>query len=156
MDEAAFITLCKTHLAAFYRMAVSILHHQPDAEDAVQQALLSAWRVRHRARAGLERAWVMRMVINESISILRKRRRAIPTEDFPCAAAPDDTETAELHAAIQALPEGLRIPVLLKYVECMSEKEVAAAMKLPLSAVKNRLFRARRHLQKQLREEVSP
>lgn len=157
MDEAVFIALCEAHMAALYRMAVSILRSPADAEDAVQQALLNAWRARGRASPGLERAWVMRIVINESLTLLRRRQRTIPTEDFSTLAAPEaDEPAAALHTAICALPESLRIPLLLKYMEGLTEKEVAAALRLPLSSVKNRLFRARRKLQTMLNEEVSP
>ena len=156
MDEAVFIDLCERHMPALYRMAVSILRSPADAEDALQQALLNAWQARRRAKPGLERAWLMRIVINESISILRRRRRAIPTEDFPTLTATENAESTTLHAAIRALPESLRTPLLLKYMEGMTEKEVAEALRLPLSSVKNRLFRARRKLQAMLNEEVSP
>lgn len=157
MDEAVYIAVCETHMAAFYRIAYSIVQNQPDAEDAVQQALLNAWRARSRAKPGLERAWVMRIVVNESLTLLRRRKHTLLTEDFPTLAAPeDDGQSAALHAAIRTLPESLRTPLLLRYMEGMSEKEVAAALHLPLSSVKNRLFRARKLLQKQLREEVSP
>ena len=157
MDEAVFIALCERHMTALYRMAVSILRSPTDAEDAVQQALLNAWRARSRAKPGLERAWLMRIVINESLTLLRRRRRTIPTEDFPALAAPEaDNSAAALHAAIAALPESLRTPLLLKYMEGLTEKEVAEALRLPLSSVKNRLFRARRKLQTMLNEEVSP
>ena len=157
MDEAVFIDVCSAHMAGFYRIAFSIVRSQQDAEDAVQQALLQAWSARRKAAPGLEKAWLMRIVINESITVTRKRRRVIPAEDFPAvAASEDDGESAALHAAISTLPESLRTPLLLKYMEGMTEKEVAAAMHLHLSAVKNRLFRARKALQKQLSEEVSP
>lgn len=156
MDESVFISLCQEHMAALYRMAVSILHSPPDAEDAVQQALLKAWAARKKASPGLERAWLMRILINESLTILRKRRRTLPTEDFPTLMAPETDSSSALHAAIRTLPESLRTPLLLKYMEGLTEKEVAAALQLPLSAVKNRLFRARRKLQQILNEEVSP
>ena len=156
MDEAVFIDLCERHMAALYRMAVSILHSPADAEDAVQQTLLNAWQARRRAKPGLERAWLMRIVINESLTLLRRRKRTIPTEDFPTLTAPEKDEAAALHAAIDALPESLRTPLLLHYMEGLTEKEVAEALRLPLSSVKNRLFRARRKLQTMLNEEVSP
>lgn len=156
MDESFFTALCRAQLPAFFRMACSILHSPADAEDAVQQALMRAWQSRAKAQPGLERAWLMRIVINESLTILRKRRRILPTEDFPALAAPETDDSAALHDAIRVLPESLRTPLLLKYMEGLSEKEVAAALCLPLSAVKNRLFRARRKLQHLLNEEVSP
>ena len=154
MDEAVFIALCERHMAALYRMAVSILRSPADAEDAVQQTLLNAWRARSRAKPGLERAWLMRIVINESLTLLRRRKRTIPTEDFPTLTAPEKDEAAALHAAIDALPESLRTPLLLHYMEGLTEAETAAALGLPVSSVKNRLFRARRQLRKLLREEV--
>lgn len=157
MDEAVFIALCEAHMAAFYRIAISILRSPADAEDAVQQALLKAWTARKKASPALEKAWLMRIVINESLTILRKRRRTIPAEDFPTLPTPEaDEPAAALHAAIRTLPESLRTPLLLKYMEGLTEKEVAAALRLPVSAVKNRLFRARKALQKLLNEEVSP
>lgn len=156
MDEAVFIDVCSTHMAGFYRIAFSIVHNQQDAEDAVQQALLRAWSARRKAVPGLEKAWLMRIVINESISLTRRRRRDIPVEDFPALAAPESPDDGGLRAAVNNLPEALRTPLLLKYMEGMAEKEVAAAMRLPLSAVKNRLFRARKALQKQLSEEAAP
>lgn len=156
MDQATFTTLCEAHLPAFFRMACSILHNPADAEDAVQQALLRAWRLRTKARPGLEKAWVMRIVINESLTLLRKRRRTLPTEDFSALAAPVPEDHSALHTAIQTLPEILRTPLLLKYMEGMTEKEVAATLRIPVSSVKNRLFRARKALKKQLSEEVQP
>ena len=156
MDEALFTALCREHMPAFFRMACSILHSTADAEDAVQQALLRAWQSRSSARQGLERAWMMRIVINESITILRKRRRTLPTDDFPTLTSPEAAGPSALHEAIRALPESLRTPLLLKYMEGLTEREVATALRLSLPAVKNRLFRARKALQKLLNEEVSP
>ena len=51
------------------------------------------------------------------------------------------------------MPEQLRVPFLLKYMENMTEKEVAAALRITQSSVKNRLLRARRYMQDALREE---
>ncbi len=153
MDEAAYIALCEEHLPSFYRIACSIVGNPQDAEDAVQQALLNAWRARDKARPGAERAWVMRILINECYSLLRRRKRLIPTAALPLPPSPAEADTA-LQDAIRSLPEILRTPVLLKYMEGMSEKEAAAALGLPVSTVKNRLYRARKQLQTLLNEEV--
>lgn len=155
MDESTYIALCQQHLPAFYRMALSITGTRPDAEDAVQQTLLKGWQHRQKARAGLERAWLMRILVNECYTLLRQRSRAIPMEDLPLQPH-DAPGISPLQEAIRALPEHLRTPVLLKYMEGMSEKEVAEALRLPVSSVKNRLFRARKLLRKELNEEVGP
>lgn len=65
MDEKGYIALTQQHMAALYRTAYSIVGNRADAEDAVQQCLLNAWRMREKAREGTERAWMMRIVINE-------------------------------------------------------------------------------------------
>lgn len=152
MDESRFITVSQQSMTALYRMAYSIVGNRADAEDAVQQALLNAWKARKAARNGLERAWLMRIVINECYTLLRRRRRIQPEAFIETAVLP--AEDTGLRDAIQSLPQGLRTPFLLKYMEGMQETEVAKAMKLPVSTVKSRLFRARKQLKKWLNEEV--
>lgn len=152
MDETTYIAVSEQYMPSLYRAAYSIVQNRHDAEDAVQQALLNAWKGREKARDGAERAWMMRIVINECYTILRKRQRSIPTDQVP--ETPVQQADNALYEAISALPENLRTPFLLKYMEGMTEKEVAAALRLPLPSVKNRLFRARKKLQKELQEEV--
>lgn len=154
MDEAVFTAISTQHMSSFYRTAYSIVRNRPDAEDAVQQALLRAWQARSKAREGAERAWMMRIVINECYTLLRRRHRETVVEDLPSLAVASGPPQTGLYEAIQALPESLRTPFLLKYMEDMTEKEVAAAMGLALPSVKNRLFRARKILQKEMEKEA--
>ena len=154
MDENKFAAISQQSMPALYRMAYSIVGNRTDAEDAVQQALLNAWKARASARDGLEKAWMMRIVINECYTLLRRRRRCQPSELMDVAVPP--AEDTGLYDAIHTLPENLRTPFLLKYMEGMTEKEVAAVLHLSIPGVKNRLYRARKALQKQLDEEVSP
>lgn len=154
MDETTYIALCKAHMSALHRVAYSILGVRADAEDAVQQTLLLAWQHRAKARPGAEKPWMMRILVNVSRSMLRKRRPCVSWEDVPLMA-PESPDFA-LREAIRALPESLRTPLLLKYMEGMTEKEVAAVTGLPVSSVKSRLYRARRQLQNALNEEVEP
>lgn len=152
MDENKFVAISQQSMPALYRMAYSIVGNRTDAEDVVQQALLNAWKARQSAREGFEKAWLMRIVINECYTLLRRRRRCQPSELIEVAEPPP--EDSGLYDAIHSLPENLRTPFLLKYMEGMREAEVASAMKLPISSVKNRLFRARKQLRKVLSEEV--
>ena len=157
MDEATYIAVARQYMPSLFRTAYSILSSRPDAEDAVQQALLNAWKARGKAREGAERAWITRILINECYNILRARRRSVPMDPLPQeAVSPLHPSDTGLYDAIASLPENLRTPFLLKYMEGMTEKEVAAALVLPLSSVKHRLFRARKALQKTLNEEVAP
>lgn len=152
MDESRYIAVSRQVMPLLYRTAYSIVENRADAEDAVQQGLLNAWQAKEKAGEGSERAWMVRIVINECYTLLRKRRRCQPAElpDMICLP-PEDTG---LRDALQTLPANLRTPFLLKYMEGMKETEVAAATGLPVTVVKSRLFRARRQLQKLLKEEV--
>lgn len=155
MDESAYVAFCESMMPGMYRMAYSILRSRHDAEDAVQQALLNAWKYRDRARAGAERAWMMRILINVSRDLNRKRRRNLPADSFPDMAAPPTDGDTGLYEAIDELPDILRTVFLLKYMEGMTEKEISAVLHVPQTSVKNRLFRARRALQDKLKEEVA-
>ena len=78
--------------------------------------------------------------------------RTSPVEQLP--ETPSDLPDMALRAAVDALPEILRLPLLLKYMESMSEKEIAVALRLTVPAVKSRLHRARQALRRELNEEV--
>jgi RNA polymerase sigma-70 factor (ECF subfamily) len=66
-------------------------------------------------------------------------------------------EQSELREAIDLLPESLRTPLLLHYMECYNDKETAGALGISVVAVKNRLYRARKALKQQLKDwEVTP
>ncbi|MBO4925904.1 MAG: sigma-70 family RNA polymerase sigma factor [Clostridia bacterium] len=156
MDDTTYTAAAEAAMPGMFRMAYSILENRHDAEDAVQQALLNAWQHREKARPGAERAWMMRIVINASLDLCRKRRRAVPVAEVPeKAASSGDGEYAALRDMIRRLPQTLRTPFLLKYMEGMTEKEVGAALRIPLTSVKNRLYRARTALQKEWGREAS-
>ena len=143
--------------AGLYRLSFSILHTRHDAQDAVQQGLLRAWERRETARPEQIRAWLTRIVINECHNIQRKRMRVVLMDEMPEMAAPEDTyeAEAELRSAIDSLPEKLRVPLLLRYMERYSETEIAQTLGVPVTTVKNRLFRARRAVRAKFDEEVT-
>ena len=140
-----------------YRLSMSILRHEADCRDAVQQALLNVWAARGRLEETRFRAYLTRAVINECRNIQRKRMRETPIDEMPDIEYVMQPEQSELREAIDLLPESLRMPLLLHYMECFNEKETAAALGITVVAVKNRLFRARKILKQQLKDwEVAP
>lgn len=155
MDEATYTAISQQHLSLFFRTAYGLLGNRSDAEDAVQQALLNVWKARASVREGSERAFMTRVVINECRNIQRRRMRGFPVGEIPETQACAPPEDTGLYRAIEALPDSLKTPFLLKYMEEMTAKEIAVAMRLPLASVKNRLFRARKRLQKMLSEEAT-
>lgn len=153
MDKLAFEALVRQNGESFYRISVSILRNAADAEDAVQQALMKGWASRSKMHPGKERAWLTRIVINECRNIQRQRMRLIPMEILP-KETPAPAQDGEVRKAVLMLPENLRLPLLLKYMEGMTEEEAAKALRISKTALKGRLFRARKALEKQLKEEV--
>lgn len=152
IQEEPFVAEVTALTPTLYRIGVSILRSGADAQDAVQQALARAWERRQTAHPEQFRAWLTRIVVNECRNIQRYRMRVLPVETMADEPVYDPPDTG-LREALDALSEKLRTPLLLKYMEEYSEKEIAKALMLPLTTVKNRLFRARRALQKNLSEK---
>ncbi len=155
-----------------FRVAFGVLRHRQDAEDVAQEAFVKAYRsfsqLRDRDRF---RAWLVRMTWRLAIDRQRGDRRRTsrhveheitsrPGRSGPVAqAAVDDMlarERAEhLWAAIDALPEKLRVVVVLANIEGHDIADVARLLALPPGTVKSRLFLARLRLKEQLQWMLS-
>lgn len=152
MDKTTFEQLYRDMLPGLYRLAQSMLRQTADAQDAVQQAAVKAWLSLERIRPGGERAYFTRIVINESRNIQRQRMRQTPVESVP--EREEEARGDDLKLAVAALPEELRLPLLMKYMEGYREREIAEALEIGVPSVKNRLFQARRKLRELLTEEA--
>ena len=137
-----------------YRIARAYLRQGADQKDAVSEAVLKAWANRHRLRdESLFSTWLTRILINECKQLLRKQSRTRLMEEAQWEAIPAPQENQvvqEVNAALDALPEKLRITVALYYLEGFTMEEAAATLKIPLGTVKARLHRARKILQIEL------
>ena len=154
MDKSSFEKLYLEQLPGLYRLAMSILHHRDDAQDAVQQSVLEAWKKVDHIRGGKEKAYLARIVINECHNIQRRRQRVTPVFAFPEQSKDNLTaEVCVLKESLNAIPEKLRTPFLLVYMEGYSEKEAAEALGITLYSVKSRLKRSKQKLKIELGEE---
>lgn len=153
MDRDFFIAEIEACSGMMYRVAWSILRNNADCEDALQEAALKAWEKRGNLRnEAYFRTWITRILINACYDTQRKRRRVIPLDEVAeraAAASPDPTLTL----ALEALPEKLRLPLVLCYSEGMSYEEAAAALRIPLSTLRGRIHRGRGQLRKELNAE---
>ena len=114
MDKQTFSEAVQRMERSVYRVAMSYTGNVPDAADAVQEALLRAWNRRDTLRD--ERyfdTWLMRVVINESKTLLRRRRRVLPMAQPPelRAAEPPGADVA-LYEALFSLPPKYRVPLI--------------------------------------------
>lgn len=146
VENAMFLQETEARFARLYQVAYGILRTRQDAEDAVQQALMKAWAARAGAHPETFGPWLARIVVNECRNIQRYRMRVMPSETVMPEAEPFTPPDPDLWDAVQALPENLRLPLILKYVAQFTEREVAQALRLPASTVKNRLAKVRKLL----------
>jgi RNA polymerase sigma-70 factor (ECF subfamily) len=148
-----------------FRVAFSVLRQREDAEDVAQEAFAKAYRsfnqLRDRTRF---RAWLVRMTWRLALDRHRANRRrsvrelpvAHPVEAglqarLDTADVVDERERAEhLWSAIAALPEKLRLVVVLAGIEGHDMREVSALLDVPEGTVKSRMFLARKQLKERL------
>jgi len=160
---AAFDELVKRHERQMFRVAYNLLHNHEDTQDVVQEAFLRAFRFFPGFRGGDARAWLMRIVHNTCCKWLRANRplqaAAELDEDLVPAdpRAPDPEEAAvrkdrgeQLRQAVERLPPRLREVLVLRELEGMSYKEIAAIAGMPAGTVMSRLSRARDRLRRAL------
>ena len=178
-DEAAFVGIMRRHNRLLFRTARSILKSDADAEDALQEAYLRAWRALGSFRADAKLStWLVRIVINESLGRLRRRgAQVIPLETGADAAeheaqaeaeagAEDDPDQQPERVAmrgemrrliethIDRLPDAFRAVFMLRAVEELSVEETAVALEIPQATVRTRYFRARSLLREGLARDV--
>src|SRR5512134_2990442 len=170
-DLEAFNLLVLRYQNLLFGIALRLLNDEDVAADAVQEALISAFRRFSTFRGDSLRSWLARVVVNACYDEMRKKRRqhSVPLELFNSEGEEIETsywlvdpqadpelqfEANELQNAIQAsldkLPTIYRLMLVLVDIEGMSYEEAAAAAGIPVGTVKSRLARARLQMQRSL------
>jgi RNA polymerase sigma-70 factor (ECF subfamily) len=177
-DISAFNQLVRAYQTLVYRTAYRVLGEGPSAEDATQDAFVSAYKHLREYRGGSFKAWLLRIVTNACYDQLRVKQRRptasldamlvdpdhpAPGADRAAPESPQDyAERLELGDAIQrglaTLPTDQRVTLVLTDIDGFSYDEVAAATGANLGTVKSRLSRARAALRDYLvaQEELLP
>jgi len=144
-----------------YRVALGILRNSAEAEDVAQEAMLRAYRNFHRLRdRDRFRAWLVRTAWRLSLDRIRsagrreRREQAFFEMGGADLSAGNSTVSHEFRrhvaAALDELPEKLRIVMLLAAIEGYNTREVAKLIGIPEGTVKSRLFVARKQLAEKL------
>jgi RNA polymerase sigma-70 factor (ECF subfamily) len=176
-DHGAFETLMRRHNSRLFRVARAILRDDVEAEDALQDAYLDAFRHIADFRGGAQLStWLTRIVINHALMRLRRRRRDRAVVPFgnpwtvepgvksgwteadvadeesrsPSGILLQDEMRRLLERRIDALPVAFRMVFVMRDVEDMSVQETAECLSIPAATVRTRLFRARALLRQAL------
>jgi RNA polymerase sigma-70 factor (ECF subfamily) len=171
-DRGEFARLVDAYSGPLYRVALKMLGNASDAEDALQNTFLKAFQHvdTFEGRSSLS-TWLYRIVSNEALMMLRKRRPEINFADSTveeedernydpvqftdwCCLPEEEYLSAEarkaMDRAVEHLPETLRIVFVLRDIEDLSIQETSQVLGLSETAVKTRLLRARLRLREEL------
>jgi len=170
-DRDEFARLVDVYSGPIYRLALKILNDVQDAEEVLQETFIKAFRylATFEGRSSLS-TWLYRIAVNEALMMVRQRRPNVISTDEEKSGdegeleplqivdwhnLPEDellsseTQTV-LDAAVQQLPETLKVVFVLRDIQDLSVKETAEALNLSETAVKTRLLRARLRLRDSL------
>lgn len=151
------------HMRAAYNLARWLVRNDHDAEDIVQESFMKAYKAQESFRGSEAKTWMLSIVRNTAIDFMR-RHKASPTTTLsepgyePKDASPDPERVLlqqmrrdQVRQAISQLEPEFREPIVLREIEGMSYKEIAAVLDIPMGTVMSRLSRARNLLLVELR-----
>ena len=165
-DMRALEALMRRHNRTLYRTARAILRDDAEAEDAVQEAYLRAYRALDSFRGESKfSTWLVRIAANEAL--MRRRRNVRAAEVVPLDGTIEVEGTIEsgdeqgdhmlrrlLEKRIDALPDGYRSVFVLRALEELTVEETSAALGIPEPTVRTRYFRARGLLRESLARDI--
>jgi RNA polymerase sigma factor (sigma-70 family) len=163
-DHEAYANLVRPYERVAYRVAVAVTGRRADAEEAMQNGFVKAYRSLHRFRAGAAfRPWLLRIVVNEAHNVVRAERRhtrlgeRAAHQHAAAIAGAEETVIAREEAetvlgALARLPEADRLALALRYFAELPDGEAAALVGTSKGAYRVRLVRARKRLETLLEE----
>jgi RNA polymerase sigma-70 factor, ECF subfamily len=156
--ESAAVVL-ERELEVLYRVARRMTGNDADAEDIVSQTLLNAYKNWDSFDGRHARSWLIRILNNEWLYLLRKRKTRAET-DFESTGEPADDnfwkavdvqmEFKEVVAALDELPEEYRVAVTLCDMEELTYESASEILGVPIGTIRSRVFRGRRILRHKL------
>lgn len=160
-DDLALARLCQHGYPTAYRFALALTLNAAEAEDVVQEAMLSA--LTHIASFRPERAsfstWLCALARNIAVDRYRSRVRRIKREERTLLSPRTQDEADrllerdELLQALSRLPDKLRLPLCMKYGWDMELAEIARRLRIPVGTVKSRLHNGVKALRKELLQD---
>jgi RNA polymerase sigma-70 factor (ECF subfamily) len=170
-DEGAWHELVTLHGRKVFGLAYRFTGRADEAEDLTQEIFIKVYKTldRYREAEGPFQGWLMAVARNHAIDHYRRRKqerlrrtedpeileKAHSKEEHPAAGLEREERARLVHRGLRALPEELRLPLILCDLQGRAYDEIAATLELPLGTVKSRINRARLELAKRLRRRRS-
>jgi RNA polymerase sigma-70 factor, ECF subfamily len=153
-DLDAFAELIRRYERRVRSVLARLLDDERDVEEAAQDVFVQAWRnlAGYRGEAALF-TWLYRIAVNEAL--MRRRRKYVPVGELDEAlAGASEPEVSDdwVLTRVRALPDELRLPLVLRDLQGLSNQEVAEVLGLSLAATKSRVHRARMRIRAELEE----
>lgn len=161
-DIKAQFMLYKNYSAAMYNIAVRITGNKMDAEDILQESFVTVFeRLNELENHNSFGSWLKRIIINNSISLIRKRKIAFEDLDETVSENENGSEEMEInidpsivHNAIKELPDGSRTVLVLYAMEGYKHREIAEMLEISESTSKSQYRRALEILHKSLKKKL--
>ena len=150
-DKEAFILLMDHHRQMLYNTALLVLHREDDALDAIQDTILACWEnLPSLQKARYFKTWLVRILLNKCYRISAQRSLYAHSqleETLLAGEQPDWDQSLDVASALQAMGEQDRLLLGLFYFDRLSTREIAQALGLSESCVRQRLHRGRKRFQ---------
>lgn len=160
-DQQSMYRLYKLYVQAMYNTCIRMVANQYDAEDIIQESFISAFNNLKNFRGESSfGAWLKRIVVNKSISFLRKRKYDFTDVDKLHLVADEDApdvmelDLVKVHETIKTLPEKARLVLNLYLLEGYRHKEIAEMLEITESTSKTQYSRAKCLLREKLEKEI--
>lgn len=135
---------------SLYYVSKSILHNDEDCKDAMQNAILKAYKNLSKLKQDCYfKTWITRILINECYQLAKANKGQVSYEEYMAEEA-EDLQYSEVYMEIQSMEEKYRVPFVLHYIEGFTLQEVASLLKITEGGIKMRLLRARKLLRERL------
>jgi len=158
-DREAFEMIIRTHSRPLFAIAYGILQNREEAEDAVQDALVKAWKSRWRVRDPEKfPAWLCMIARHRARDVFRKRSKLpVPAETESVTCDPYDASLLDrqLHRALAELPELHRAAISLRYFEELDYASIESRLGLTNGSLRGILGRALASMRKQLKPALA-
>jgi len=158
-NRRAQFQLYQLYSKAMYNICLRMLNNETEAEDMLQNSFMDVFSKLHYFRAESSiGAWIKRIVVNNCINFLKKRKlqiveigdRDIPNSDSADSWSNSEFSVTQINKAIQALPDGYRVVVNLYLLEGYDHQEISEIMGISTSTSKSQYSRAKKKLRETL------